>query len=383
MTASTWTPSGEIPGLTDRPRLPRLGKIRLGIKKQGQHGEYPSAVDHFVVPEVVQRVYGAKPRELDIVFPTDEVARVAGAFWKMYTATRGKVCTGDGERAVRIIDLDKLSPAGDHSQDEMDAALVTATSKNWERREIFCPAHDCVFAKKGHCKAVMNLLFLLPKVQGVGVWQLDTSSVNSILDVRGGIQLVQKLTGGPIAGVPLKLRVEPTDAYPEGRKKVVFTLKLVSPATLGKVLAAGEQNLRALLIDEETGTPVALPEPRQVPPPEEPEADLYPASVVTPNPQREEADEAPIEAAAARGSAAPSTPEPLKRDRAAEDSGRTSTEPPAAQSEVDVAAQIEQLFEELNVPAKERGMWRKNYEGRAAALLKMLQHTAKTKGAKR
>ena len=38
-----------IAGLTDKPRMPRQGKIRLGIKKMSASGkEYPSAVDYFV-----------------------------------------------------------------------------------------------------------------------------------------------------------------------------------------------------------------------------------------------------------------------------------------------------------------------------------------------
>src|SRR6267143_3063118 len=110
MTIETFTPSGDVVGLTDHPRLPRLGKIRLGIKATSAKGtEYPRAVDHFVVPDVIKSVYGDKPRELDVVFPSDEVGRVAGVSWKQYTAARGKVCWGDGQRAVRLVDADLVA----------------------------------------------------------------------------------------------------------------------------------------------------------------------------------------------------------------------------------------------------------------------------------
>ena len=61
-----------IKGLTtDRQEmLPRIGKIRLGIKKKHSNGrEYPAATDYFVCPPEVQAIYGAEPKELTIVLP--------------------------------------------------------------------------------------------------------------------------------------------------------------------------------------------------------------------------------------------------------------------------------------------------------------------------
>src|SRR3990167_4693089 len=123
---TTWAPSGDVAGLTDRVRLPRLGKIHLGVKKTSQRGtEYPSATDYFVTPQVVQDIYGEKPRELDVVFPTDEIGRVAGVSWKNYSSARGKVCWGDGEHAVRLVDEAKLAGIAAPSQDELDRAIAS------------------------------------------------------------------------------------------------------------------------------------------------------------------------------------------------------------------------------------------------------------------
>ncbi len=47
-----------IDKISDIRRLPRLGMIRLGIKKEGQKGPYPSPTDYFVCPEEVQSIYG-------------------------------------------------------------------------------------------------------------------------------------------------------------------------------------------------------------------------------------------------------------------------------------------------------------------------------------
>lgn len=374
MTTETWHPSGDVVGLTDRPRLPRLGKIRLGIKKLSQRGaEYPSAVDYFVVPEVVQRVYGEKPRELDVVFPSDEIGRVAGVAWKQYTSTRGKVCTSDGEHAIRLVDIEKLPQRP--AQEDFDKAIANAESKKVDWREIDCPAKDCVFAKRNLCKPVMNLMVMLPTVPGVGVYQLDTGSINSILDVRGGIELVMKLSGGRLAGIPLKLRIEPMEVISpdDQKKKVIHTLKLISPATLGKVLMAGERNLRELLMADEgssrsVGLPQIGPGTHEVPTPAEPEEDLYPSSHLPGTPQSEAADGAPIAAAASRVSTERQASGSVRRERAAEDLASSSAAPHA-----DLEARIYELLKELGVTAKDQGVYRNAYKGKDEELVAFLE----------
>ena len=61
-----------IKGISEVRRLPRLGKIRLGIKVQGdKKNPYPRAVDYFVVPEEIQPCVGEKPKKLSIMFPVE------------------------------------------------------------------------------------------------------------------------------------------------------------------------------------------------------------------------------------------------------------------------------------------------------------------------
>ena len=54
-----------IEGTSEITRMPRLGKIRLGVKKTSDKtgAEYPSAVDYFVCPDEVKSVYGEQPKE--------------------------------------------------------------------------------------------------------------------------------------------------------------------------------------------------------------------------------------------------------------------------------------------------------------------------------
>jgi hypothetical protein len=63
----------QIKGMTEVVRLPRLGKIRLGIKKENASGvSYPFQTEYFVCPEEVRKIFGEKSRELKIMFPTEE-----------------------------------------------------------------------------------------------------------------------------------------------------------------------------------------------------------------------------------------------------------------------------------------------------------------------
>ena len=65
-----------IKGWSDSDRIPRLGKIALGVKDERG---IPKAVDYFVVPPEVKEVYGAEPKELDILIPNENLDSLFGS----------------------------------------------------------------------------------------------------------------------------------------------------------------------------------------------------------------------------------------------------------------------------------------------------------------
>ena len=78
----------------------------------------------------------------------------------------------------------------------------------------------------GSCRPVMNLQFLLPRVGGIGLWQLDTSSRNSIQNILGSVQMI-RAAQGRVSMVPLKLCLGKMEVTPEGKaKKTVNVLQL-------------------------------------------------------------------------------------------------------------------------------------------------------------
>ena len=205
-----------IKGLSERTRLPRLGKIRLGLKEVSARtgNPYPRAVDYFVCPPEVQTLYSAKPRELPICFPVEDETQFAPQWYKRYSQTRGRTCKGDGEFCERLVD----KATGDFAH---------ADSKDVELRETLpCSGEDCPEYQAKRCRRVMNLLFLLPEVPGLGVYQVDTSSVNSIININSGVALVRG-TLGRVAMIPLILALVPQEVTPAGeRKKTVYVLQL-------------------------------------------------------------------------------------------------------------------------------------------------------------
>lgn len=215
-----------IVGISDRKRMPRVGKIHLGEKKQGQRGEYPSPVPYFLVresettpaeaAEAFHAVYGDKPTELRVLFPTNDPADWNDQYYRYYTASYGLTCKGTGEIAQAKIDPKKNPPS-----------WADKDSKDWEYRTLTVCGDACPLLQAKRCKAVMRLSFLLPDVPGLGIWQLDTGSVNSMIAITGLVELVKSLVGGAIAFFPFVLFRHQITVQPRGEKaKSVYVIDL-------------------------------------------------------------------------------------------------------------------------------------------------------------
>lgn len=224
-----------IHGISDKRRLSRVGKVRLGIKKENAKGvQYPSAVDYFVCNEdqsttemaamMFNRAYPDEPKAIDIVFPSDDSGEFFPQWYKRYGSSKGLVCKGDGELATRL----------NEETGEMD--------------EIECTP-ECEYLAKKHCRAVASLQFMIPHVSGLGVWQIDTGSYNSIVNLNSAIDMVKTLTGGKIAFIPLKLVIRPREVQPNGKKKTVHVLDIaMEELDLKKVLGAAKDPSSALAL---------------------------------------------------------------------------------------------------------------------------------------
>lgn len=304
-----------ILGLTEKRRLPRLGKIHLGIKAtkivKGKEVEYPQAVDYFVCPEEVQAVFGEKPKELRILIPLEDEERWASQYYRCYTKTRGLVCKGDGVTCVRMVDAET-------------GALADSKSKEVTMKDMACEGRNCPDYDKV-CHEVMNLQFLLPEVPGLGIWQIDTGSINSIKNINSAAELIKRIYGR-IAMIPLTLTVEPQDIQAEGKKWTVYVLNLRTNQTLLELMETA--TAKRLTAGEEPDLPVS--------------DDQEPELIM---PQSQE------EAVTKKALAEPAAPEQKTEPEIA-----ASAEPEKAESLIDMAW-LKESLEEMNWPVSDVGKW--------------------------
>lgn len=228
-----------IKGLSEQRRLSRLGKIHLGVKKKSPRtgGEYPTATDHFVCPPEVQKVYGEKPIALNVLIPVEDEEVWASQYYRQYSQSRGLICKGDGETCRRMLDTATGDIAG------RDTKEVT-----W-REGIPCPGRDCPDYKAKACQEVMNLQFLLPKVPGLGIWQIDTGSIHSIMNINNAATFIRAICGR-VSWIPLTLTLEPVEVVnpDDGKKKIVRCMNLRYNQSTESLLLDSEKPRLQLLV---------------------------------------------------------------------------------------------------------------------------------------
>ena len=163
-----------IKGWSEARQLPRLGMVRLGIKKKNANGvEFPTATDYFVCPPEVQEKYGDKPRSLDIRLPLEgTVDEIFPQFYKLYGRSAGLKAVSDGER-ITWLDRD-------------------AEGKIIERIER---VDDVKKLEEAGFRPTGTLSFLVPKVSMAGVYQLVTGSFHTIRNINSGLDLIRGIFG--------------------------------------------------------------------------------------------------------------------------------------------------------------------------------------------
>ena len=244
-----------------QPRLPRLGIIRLGVKVAGKSGAYPKATDYFVLTDAkpVAELFGATPTVLEpVILPSGgDEEEYLSHWYRYYTQTWGLTCRGNGLMALRLVDETLMQETGE----PVPASHHTAAGKVI-RKDINCP---CPLLDSGQCREVLFLRIVLPTVPGFGVWQIGTSSVNSIANLMGSIALVKSLTGGRISDIPLRLSLAPQVVHPIGKgakgKKTVHVLRLDVVGHTMQQMLTGEVSYAKTLLPPSASAPTEEEEP--------------------------------------------------------------------------------------------------------------------------
>lgn len=225
-----------VKGISEKRRLPRLGKIRLGVKKIAAKSgkEYPAEVDYFVCPEEVRKVYGDQPKELDVLFPLNDIGVVFPQSYCWWGSARGVKCRGDGERASR------------------------ATDDGFE--EIDCPCEKLETKETDRCRFQAHLMCVLYRVSLGGVYQISLGSYHSTVDINSGLDYATALIGR-FSMIPFKLRRVEKETHHEGQKQIHYTLVLTPDVDMSTLNELRGDTQRVLI-----GTQYILPAPESVNP---------------------------------------------------------------------------------------------------------------------
>jgi len=194
-------------------RAPVLGKIRLGIKKVSQYGkEYPANVDYFVLTdlepdlrEAITARYGEDPKELDIMFISENIEDNIPAWYKWYAGGKknekgelvgGRLrCYGDGPHLDgtpgTAVYLEKKDP-------------VTRIAPQRPCMGEQCPDFFDM-NKKQQCAQTMQVFCMLPFVSFDGVFEIDTRSKLSMRNFLDQLHWAQRIYEGKIAFQPFRI----------------------------------------------------------------------------------------------------------------------------------------------------------------------------------
>lgn len=193
------------------PSLAEVGKIKIGEKgaektsRNNNKFRLPVRLDYFKVTtterdpktgnyvqdKAVHEIIGPKPTEIKIRLPFDSVDKNFYTQFMAYTGNK-KVCSGDGEKAIR---KGKLSKSGSKLKQEGD---------NLE--EIDCNPDTCKVFQEGFCKVAGILSCFLTDYPDIGgVHKFRTHGWNATSSILGALDYFSKNTGGVLQGLPLKL----------------------------------------------------------------------------------------------------------------------------------------------------------------------------------
>jgi hypothetical protein len=253
--------------------MPRLGKIRLGRKVQNKsgQGEHPEATKTFVMPPELFGIFGEECAELPIMIPAEDDELWASQYYKRYSSTRGLTCKGDGVTCRRMLDT-ATGAIADRNTTEV------VWKEGLPCDGVTCPEYT---AKPQRCKEVMHLQFIMPDVPGLGIWQIDTSSINSIRNINSSAAMVRSVYKH-LAFIPLLLTLEPIEVVnpDDGKKKTVHVLNLRVRGTMRELMIEAARPFNELLLPAPTD--VDFTEPIEEDPEPEPAADPVPPAVKPP-----------------------------------------------------------------------------------------------------
>ena len=211
------------------PQLYEAGKIKIGKKgqeRQAQGGgtyQQPVKLDHFVVTTgargkdnnfvedaqimgSIKKDSDGKIRRIPITLLYDEIDLNFTSRYSSYVKGR-LFCSGDGESACRV----QKDASGELYQKEVPC---------------ICPRQGFGYTGGDKCKITGHLKCIIRGSDRLGgVHGFRTTGFNSVTAILSSLHLIKRITGGPLAGIPLDLVVTPKQATdPTGKAQTIYVV---------------------------------------------------------------------------------------------------------------------------------------------------------------
>jgi hypothetical protein len=188
------------------PRLPVVGRIRLGVFEKG----YPQASDVLIFTAKVP----------DTLAP---LADMYGGEVKAYMPQKSKqqeyrlISTSDSmevwfpfpnadENVVQSYELWKHTGL----QRRCDGYMAQVNELDTETGEIETVERPCICAENSQeCETTTTLRFFLPQTPGLGMWELKTTSRHVLYEIHDTIRFLASRFEGQMHRLPLRLAYSP------------------------------------------------------------------------------------------------------------------------------------------------------------------------------
>jgi hypothetical protein len=239
-----------IKGVSDVRRLPRQGKISLGVMKTAKSGkEHPAEVDYFILRPIMPNedeanrliakfhaLYGEQPKSIQIMFPMSERESIFPQYYKRYGASSGLKCKGDGETAVCM------------SQEFTQGLSVIGEREGMP--EVVCLGENCAYqqSKPPQCGRCATLQVLLPELPGAGVWQITTGSFYSIVNLNSSMDYIEAMAGR-LHMIPLTLLRAPQNIQKDGKSRTHFPMNIDMAVSLKELMKWAQVDETKVLLE--------------------------------------------------------------------------------------------------------------------------------------
>jgi hypothetical protein len=227
-----------------RASLPECGRIKIGIKgewrksSQGAEFQLPKKLDHFVITTMVRddksgnfiedraltKLLCADSRNVEVTKQQngpDLVKLVRIPIYLLFDDIEKNI----GCRMMRVVN-NKVVCVGDGENAE------EKTDKGINYRSCPCEKSAPEYTGKDKCRINTTLMVVIRGAEQLGgVWSYRTTSRKATENLLSSLALVMNTTGGPLAWIPLELRLVPINTITptDGKPTKVYRVQVIFP----------------------------------------------------------------------------------------------------------------------------------------------------------